>query len=445
MNQGRVYLWQPDRRLPLGGRAAVAIVPLPNLDAAVAGVSGAGGVARLRGGNVIVRNAGAVNVPVGDGGLIATALGDAAPDAGGDFLFEPGRGGGRIDKVALGDADFRWRYVHAARFGEVNAYFHVDRIATYAGELLRGLGAPPPPTVIVLVHAHHGATELDAGGRRDGVRGQRRWLPFQGGHYRLSTRAIEVEELAPVTATGEIHLGPGWRLLEHGALVDMAGGRYRANASHNPGIIYHEYGHHITRHTADLAGNERRAPERQDNRKTALDEGMSDYFAAMMLETPHIWAFHQRHDDEAIHPRSLASPKTMAGYDRGRQADAHGNGTIWAAALWDLRVGLARLEPDGARTADRLVLACLLGLGRIGADSPGGGAGRGAAGAGGHDAAVDAATPGRLRRARNDFATAAAALLEADRTLYRGRHHPVIRDALARRGIPSGGGMRSFQ
>jgi len=124
-------------------------------------------------------------------------------------------------------------------------------------------------------------------------------------------------------------------LLDSGALVEFEGSRYRANASHNAGIIYHEYGHHITRHTADFRANRLHSPEAQDNRKAALDEGICDYWAATMLNAPHIWAWHKRHDNEYVHPRSLVSHKTMGEFDPAPKADPHANGTIFAAALWD--------------------------------------------------------------------------------------------------------------
>ncbi len=411
MPRGRVYRWRPDPARPLGGVAEVAVVPLPNL------LPTAGAPPRLRGAQVVVKNVGEINLPDGAGAPYPSALGDAWPDEAGDFLFQQGRGGGRIDKVALGAPDFRWRYVQAARFGEVNAYYHVDRIATYVNGLLQSIDRPPLPPLVVAVNAHHAATTLDAAGRRDGVAGRRQWLPFQGGHYRLSNRTTEVEELDPVSATGEVHLGPGWRLVEHGALAETAGGRYRANASHNPGIIYHEFGHHITRHTADLCANERRRPHRQDNRKTSLDEGVSDYWAATLLDTPHIWAFHHRHDAHLVHPRSLVSGKTMADHDPDPKADPHANGTIWAAMLWDLRTALARTEPEGTWVADRLVLASLVGIGQIGR----------------HDLGL---RPRLLEQARASFSTAAAALVEADENLHDGRHRSVIERCLSGRGIP---------
>ncbi len=406
---GRVYLWGPDPGSAIGGRVTAAVVPLLRLD-----TSGEGS-GRLWGCYVRVRNGGAVNESDGVTGAVrAVAIGDARPNAEGDFLFEPGRGGGRIDKVVIADPDFRWRYVQASHFGEVNTYFHLDRIAAYVDDLCRELGAPPLPRVTAVVNAHHAATER--GGVRDGVRRGERWMPFQGGHYRLPSRRHDPREHEPISPDGEIHLGPGRQLLEHGAVVEAAGGRYRANAAHNAGILYHEYGHHVTRHTADLRANALRSPDRQRNGKTPLDEGICDYWAATMLGTPHIWAWHRRHDHQEVHPRSLTSSKTMADYDPRPGADAHANGTIWAAGLWDLRMRLASTEPGGARRTDLLVLKALLLLARV----------------------VDPGREASVRsvcRARGRYDVALAAFLQADQLLDAGRHHQIILASFSERGI----------
>ena len=415
MNCGRVYIWHPDPQHPLHGRVSKEITPLPNLD------TEGEGSGRLWGCHVRVRNAGWVNKadPV-TGKAHAVPLGDAPPDAQGDFIYEPGRGGGRMDKVALADPDFRWRYVQASHFGEVNTYYHLDRIATHIGDLLRELRVPPLPTVTAVVNAHHAATEIEdtrgGEGIRDGVRGTNQWLPFQGGHYRLPGPGGELVEYDPISSNGEIHLGPGWRLLEHGALVEAAGGRYRANASHNAGIIYHEYGHHITRHTADFRANFLCPCDRQNNRKTAMDEGTCDYWAATMLRTPHIWAWHHRHDAEVVHPRSLTSSKTMAAFDHESKADPHLNGTIWGAALWDLRTQLLAQSSEGARHADLLLLKALLLMGQLmGAKNP---------------PALQS-----VRKARKTFKVGLGALLQADEELFDGQHQDVILEIFARRGI----------
>ncbi len=422
MNYGRVHTWIPDRSLPGGGRVIRDVVQLERLE------SRENWEARLSGRFVQVHNVGAIYEPGSAGGNPSVVtLGDARPDAEGNFLFEPGRGGGRIDKVGLAEADFRWRYVQAAHFGEVNAYHHVDRIAAYIGSLLDDLGAPPLPPVTVLVNAHDAATERD--GARDGVRGRRTWLPFQGGHYRLprsggGSRRHGIVERHPVQPGGEIHLGPGWRLLRHGALVGCAGGPYRANASHNAGIIYHEYGHHVTRHTVDFCGNALRPPDRQINVKTALDEGTCDYLAASMMQTPHIWAFHQRHDAEHMHPRSLSSALKMSDFNAAPGADPHANGTIWAAGLWDLRNQMAGNDPEAARDLDRMVLLGLLLLGRL-------------------EGEVRPATPASLRRARRDFGTGLHCLLEADDVLYAGRHRDAALRVFFRHGILARSGVKT--
>jgi hypothetical protein len=198
--------------------------------------------------------------------------------------------------------------------------------------------------------------------------------------------------------------------------VEAARGPYRANASHNAGILYHEYGHHLTRHTADFRANALRPPTRQNNRKVATDEGTCDYLAATMLGTPHIWAWHLRHDDEVIHPRSLCSSKTMADYDTGPKADAHANGTIWAAALWDLRTKLGQIEADGMRRTDLLVVHTLLLLGQLVDTSSGN-------------------TVNGIRRLRKSFQLGAAAMLHADELLHLGRYRELIRASFSRRGI----------
>jgi poly-gamma-glutamate capsule biosynthesis protein CapA/YwtB (metallophosphatase superfamily) len=413
MRLGRVYAWRPDRRLPLGGRVEQAVLPLADL------ASAPDGTLTLSGPLIRVRNAGVINEPRPSGdSWQAVPIGDARPDLDGDFLFEPGRGGGRVDKVAVADPDVRRRYIQSSHFGEVNTYYHLNLIATYVDTLLEELSARRLPRVTAVVNAHHAATESD--GIRDGVRGTNRWLPFQGGHYRLPSRTGRGAEWDPIQPDGEIHVGPGWRLLHAGALVDLAGGPYRANASHNAGILYHEYGHHITRHTADLRANRLREPARQDNRKAALDEGMCDYWTATMLDTPHIWAWHRRHDRDEMHPRSLCSAKTFDDFNPAPSADPHANGTVWGAALWDLRAALnTRDGAVGVRRADLMVLKTLLLLGDIGA------AGR----------AADRTDVPAIRRTRSDYARALAALLRADEALFAARHRATILECFARRKI----------
>jgi len=410
MSRGRVYLWTPDQSRQVGGSVTVVVVSLPRLD------QSSGSSVRLRGRFGRVRNAAVINEPAAAGdGVQTKSLGDAEPDANGNFLFEPARGGGRVDKVPLAESNVRRRYVEASRFGEVNTYFHLDRIASYVDTLLQDLGQCSLPLATAVVNAHPAAVEVN--GVRDGVRGRSgRWLPFQGGHYRLPNRSFTVAEHQPLSPHGEIHLGPGWRLHRHGALAEATGRPYRANAAHNAGIIYHEYGHHLARHTADFIGNAFRRADQQRNDKSAIEEGTCDYWVATMLDTPHIRAWNQGNDPQSPHWRCLVSAKTMAHFDSRPRADPHANGTIWGAALWQLRGELAAFDPEGVRGTDRLVLQALILLGRL--QPPG-----------------ENATIGGLRRIRSSFPAGLAALLNADELLNAGAHRDRISSVFAARGI----------
>jgi hypothetical protein len=134
-----------------------------------------------------------------------------------------------------------------------------------------------------------------------------------------------------------------------------------------------------------------------------------------MLGTPHIWAWHRRHDAQEIHPRSLLSAKTMADYDKSAGADPHANGTIWAAALWDLRTHMAAHTSDGIHKTDLLVLQTLLLLGM--------------------HTAVPVETTRQIHRTRESFAEGLSALLDADELLSASRHRDIIMDSFSRRGI----------
>ena len=408
---GRVYLWTVDPSHLLGGRVTAMVVPLLRLD------QDGEGSGRLWGRYVRVRNDGVVNRPdPATGSARPILIGEAKPNAEGDFLFEPRGGGGPLDEATFRDPDSQAGYVEATHFGEVNTYFHLDRIAVYVDDLLRELGAPPLPRVTAVVAAHTAVAEAEDG-IRDGVRRRDRWVPFQGGHYRLpSHRYTDAWEYRPVSPEGEIHLGPGRSTLRFGALAEAARGPYQHNASHNGAILYHEYGHHINRHTADFRANALRPPHLQSNRKIPMDEGTCDYWTAAMLGTPHIWAWHRRHDDQEVHPRSLTSSKTMADYDRRPGADPHLNGTIWAAALWDLRTRLGETDPAGGQNTDLLVLHALRVLGQYGDPAP--------------EAAAD-----RTAGARESYAAGLTALLQADEQLNAGRNRTAIVAAFAKRGI----------
>ena len=408
MNRGRVYVWKPDTALALGGRVERELVDLGHLEA------DADGQPQLRNRLVEVRNGGRrYKLDQASGAFEDVAIGNAKPNGNSDFCFEAGKGGGRLDKNPFAPEDFQQRYVEAAHFGEVNTFYHLNKISAFVDSLLQSLGEPSLPLVVAVVNAHHAVTTRN--GVKDGLhKGEHLCHPFQGGHYRLPCKRNTVVEHHAMAVDGEIHLGPGRKLLDGGALVELAGCSYRANASHNAGIIYHEYGHHISRHTADFMANRLRKPHRQDNRKAAIDEGLCDYWAAAMLATPHIWALHRRHDAEHRHPRSLASCKTMDDFDPAKEADPHLNGTIWGAALWDLRCEIERREAQGAGMTDRLVLKALT---LISADCTAG-------------TDVKAA-----RRHRASYSGGLAKLLKADAILFNGRFGALIVETFARRKI----------
>lgn len=408
MRNGLVYVWTLDSTSFLGGHITREVQPLLHLD------DHQGARHKLQGRYVSIQNAGWINEPVENNSVAANPLGDAQPNENGDFIFEPGRGGGRLDKILLAPEDMRHRYMQASHFGEVNTYYHIDLMASHIDRLLQKLGEKSLPQLIAVVNAHHAATETN--GIRDGLHRGDRWLAFQGGHYRLPSRHYEIAELQPLSNDGEVHLGPGRQLLHHGALVEAAGGRYRSNASHNAGIIYHEYGHHLTRHTADPRANRLRPKDKQSNRKSALDEGFADYWAATMLGTPHIWAWHHRHDSEYVHPRSLTSMVTMSDFDDSNGADAHKNGTIWAAALWDMKTQLRSEETDGVDLADLIVLRSLVILGRTSSD-------------------LREKNLRKICRLRESYSVALAALLEADQQLHSGLHSETILESFGKRGI----------
>src|SRR5438270_13522273 len=90
---GRVHFWVPDPTRTLGGKIETTVVRLEHLD------SEGPGKERLWGQYVCVRNAAVLNHPGSQADeVVAIPIGDAQPDHNGDFLFEPQRGGARMDK-----------------------------------------------------------------------------------------------------------------------------------------------------------------------------------------------------------------------------------------------------------------------------------------------------------------------------------------------------------
>jgi hypothetical protein len=232
-------------------------------------------------------------------------------------------------------------------------------------------------------------------------------LPWGGGHYRLPASSYsDLPEESPVAPSGEVHLGAGRRYL------GPRGTGYLHVPAHNVALVTHEVAHHVCRHVADLRLNRLRPPLAQTNRRTAVEEGTCDYFAAALIGHPDIYGWHRAHLP-VTDPRRryLAAPWTMADFRGGHDNDPHADGSIWACALWAARSGAACAGcPPGA--VDELVLC---GLDRL---------------RGQHDDRGE-----ETRRVRQYFGTLLAAMLEAGTD-------PVLADhverVMAERGIRPG-------
>jgi hypothetical protein len=197
----------------------------------------------------------------------------------------------------------------------------------------------------------------------------------------------------------------------------LRGERYLHTASHDPAIILHELGHHLTRHTADFRVNRRRPPRAQANLKTPLDEGTSDYLAAILLDTADIYGWHRAGvPPESPRRRCLAAPWTMAQFVGGHLSDPHTDGTIWSAALWAARTEVERQGLEGARF-DGVVVRALDRMGRTGGEL-----------------SVE-----RARQLRRRYALLLQAILEEDASAG-GRLAAVVEPVFAARGIELGFG-----
>ena len=274
----------------------------------------------------------------------------------GTLCFDPSQGGVRTRENRRARGAFNGWVAEANRFGMVNAYVHAVRATRSFNALLADVGAAPLPVLHVVVGAHFGS-RLPGYGCGDGAWQSGALRPMSGGHYRLSTRTTGVPEPVPVEPDGEIHLGPrryrkpfaGWSA-------------YLGNAAHNPAIIYHELGHHLCRHTADFRLNAERDPAKQRNGKTGIEEGVCDYFTAVLLGSgrPYGWyrADRGRRRDPEL-PRHAS--------ERDGRSDPHNVGATWAGAWWRCRRELAaeghlRSEIDH----DRLLAGVLLAIGEVG-------------------------------------------------------------------------------
>ena len=239
------------------------------------------------------------------------------PGGAGDLLADPAGGGG---PGAADDRD------HSARlFGLTNVAFHSQRMLRTVAELL----GHPLPQLLIRIGTHESP---------------HRW---GGGHYRVAAQSYDPPEPGQALATGEVHLGGG------SSFVPTApdGDRYFAAPAHNLAIIYHEIGHHVSRHTADFRLNRLRPAAAQTNKKIPLDEGTSDLLAAILLDNADIYGWHRAEIPTWDRRRRALTPRwTMADFVGG-STDPHADGMIWASACWSARervvaAGYARSQFD---------------------------------------------------------------------------------------------------
>jgi hypothetical protein len=371
---------------------------------------------RLKGKLVEVVNHGVlVDRDDATGKLIGVPMGNAETSAPDGFEFLPRSGGELISENVAHDGADNSRIREAARFGEVNAYYYADKTIALANGLLAELGEQPLPFLRVIVNAHSGS-ELPGYLQGDGEVRNGKLRPFPGGHYRLPT-TLRVEGAyshppAEMNPTGEVHLGPGRAYITDSKDRDIVvdGRKYVRNASHVPGIITHETGHHVNGHTADFMANRSRKPIEYVNLKLHMDEGTADYWAAVVLDTPDIYNWqHAAEGKDDRDNRDLRGTRTTDDYEQG--GDPHRNGNIWASALWDVRKAL------GAHETDLLVMKWLVLCGRIGPEG-----------------STDAAIQQQLAQ-KDELRDGLSILLRADEILYQAKNRARLLKIFDNRGI----------
>lgn len=277
----------------------------------------------------------------------------------GGLCFDPADGGVRTRENRLAGGAHNKVVLEATRFAMVNAFVHTARVARYVNQLLGELGEPALPMLPVVVSAHAGS-RLEGFAPGDGDYRSGRMRPLAGGHYRLSQRTTGVPEPVAVCPTGEVHLGPG-RLRQRFA------GRegYLRAAAHNPATIYHEYGHHLCRHTADFRLNAQRRPSEQRNGKPGVEEGVCDYLAASMLGTGRPYGWYRPARGERRDPAAWSCER-----DGGGGVDAYTIGARWSSLWWRSRHCLLAGGSLDVEGHDRALVATLVALGESGtADS----------------------------------------------------------------------------
>ncbi|TKC01679.1 MAG: CapA family protein [Mesorhizobium sp.] len=392
MATGSVYVWEPCDSDFTGGRVSLSEVELPHLDRDAEPPRG------LRGQYVdVISNGFLPGSSVAETQWPTGEMGEALPDEHGNYVFKP-FGGGILGEEADCEA--------AARFGQVNVYYHVSLMARRMNEALRSLGESPLPKVRAILNAHR-ATQRR--GNRNLPEDTIRYVPVRGVKYRYPARMENLDDFA-IPLCGELLFGPGNTVTTDGWLARIAGGAYLCDPSHNASFIYQAFGLHVVRHTADIQSDRLHAPSASFSRPGPLEYALSMYLAASMLSTPYLWCWHLRHDAEFIPSNSLANDSRM---DDGAVPPPEALVTqVMAGAIWDLHTAF----PGDKLTCLSLVVAALMTLGRL-SDSP------------------YAPSRIRTRTVRSSPENFTSCLLYADRTRFGGRYEALIRNVFQRRGI----------
>ncbi|MER9066586.1 CapA family protein [Mesorhizobium sp. M0902] len=381
MATGSVYVWERCDSDFTGGRVHSTEVELPYL----CQNTGRQGL-RGRYVDVIGHPATDVHWPTGE-------MGEALPDKQGNYVFKP-FGGGILGEQEGCEA--------AARFGQVNVYYHVSLIAHRVNEVLRSLGEGPLPKVRAIVNAHQP--------KQGGVNGDLlRLVPVKGTKYRYPARIENLDDFS-IPLCGELLFGPGRAVTAEGWLPRISGGAYLCDPSHNASFIYQAFGFHVVRHTADIQADRLHAPRASFSKPGPLEYALSAYFAAAMLSTPYVWCWHLRHDAEFVPSDTLANDSRMD--DAEMPPPEALVAQVIAATMWDLH----KAFPGDELTCISLVVAALLALGRL-SDSP------------------YAPSGIRMRALRSLPKSFASCLLHADRMRFSSRYETLIRSVFEKRGI----------
>ncbi len=382
MATGSVYVWEPCDSDFTGGRVHLAEVELPYLSQRT-------GRYGLRGRYVDV-----ISHPGMEEDWPTGQMGEVSPDEDGNFSFGPSGGG------VCGGLESREA---AARFGQVNVYYHVSLMSQRINDVLRSLGVGPLPKVRAIVNARRQKQ------RPSSPEDTSRWVPVKGARYRYPARMENLDDFS-IPLCGELLFGPGHRVTEEGWLPRISGSAYLCDPSHDAGMIYQAFGLHVVRHTADVQADRLRAPRAAFSRPDALEYAVSTYLAAAMLSSPHVWCWHARHDAEFVPADSLANDARIDDDDMQPQEALVAQAV--AGAMWDLHKAFRGHE----FACMELVVGALLQLGRL-SDSP------------------FAPSRVRTRAIRSSPRSFASCLLHADRVRSGGLCERLIREIFEKRGI----------